>query len=341
MLLSESNKIPPRRNSGSQFSRKSSFSNALRGKRYSIALKLKQNDEVEDEYIDEIQAGSIRDISFENDSLDSSRALSCSNRSDSIENYDEEQNTEKSVPVPNPPLICLPDGNLRTFWDIYMAFILFVVAFYVPFRVCLQWNEDVSETRKFVFILDRFIDITFAIDIILNFFSAYIDDDGITVVTDRRKIILRYLKGYFLIDVIATIPFQYILSHSTSSLNKVGKLGRIPRVMKILKIIRLLKLLQIYKLQKFLEDLEIMYNVHSGVSRMFKILVIVFTAAHLVGCFWFLIGISGDSNDMLDGGWVYRYGYNNKGLSAQYISAVYWAFSTLTTVGMLFFQLKI
>ena len=241
---------------------------------------------------------------------------------------DSEVNEKITLNVQNPSYILLPNGKFRTKWDVYMAIVLSFVAFYVPFRVCLQWNESDFGHFGAAFWLDRWIDLTFGIDIILNFFTAYTEKDG-TIVTNPRKIGLRYLQGSFLIDIIATMPFQYILSHSTSSLNKVGKIGRIPKVMKILRIIRLLKLLRVYRLQQFLIELEIIYNIHHGVSRMVKIVVVVLTAAHIVGCFWYLVGLSG-GNDMIDGGWVYRYGYDEKQTGAKYISSIYWAFSTLT-----------
>ena len=62
---------------------------------------------------------------------------------------------------------------------------------------------------------------------------------------------MRYFKGYFLFDVIATIPFSYILSSSNGSLvaNKLGKLGRLPRMVRFLKAVRLLKLLRVYKVR--------------------------------------------------------------------------------------------
>eukprot|EP00986_Skeletonema_menzelii_P018432 scaffold26639_cov151-Skeletonema_menzelii.AAC.8 len=55
----------------------------------------------------------------------------------------------------------------------------------------------------------------------------------------------------------------------------------------------------------------------------------------MVGCFWFLIGISGGGgqSDNLNQGWVYRYHLDTEVRWVQYIASMYWAFSTLTTVG--------
>lgn len=60
-----------------------------------------------------------------------------------------------------------------------------------------------------------------------------------------------HLEGYFFFDLIATIPFSYILSSTSGSLiaNKLGKLGRLPRMVRFLKAVRLLKLLRVYKVR--------------------------------------------------------------------------------------------
>ena len=111
--------------------------------------------------------------------------------------------------------------------------------------------------------------------------------------------------------------------------------------------------MRVYRLQKFIRDIEHNYNVHHGVSRMFNIIIVVLLATHLVGCVWYFLGIQGDfleekerctyeediENNMADyteGGWVCREGYLDIGDDSngqRYIASLYWAFSTLTTVG--------
>ena len=95
---------------------------------------------------------------------------------------------------------------------------------------------------------------------------------------------------------------------------------------------RLLKLLRVYKLHEYIQSLEVQYNVHHGISRMIKIVLLIMLVTHLVGCFWFLIGLSGGEGT-LNGGWVFRYYLEESHKATQYVASMYWAFSTLTTVG--------
>lgn len=52
---------------------------------------------------------------------------------------------------------------------------------------------------------------------------------------------------------------------------------------------------------------------------MIKIIMLILLVTHLVGCFWFLIGLSGGGDD-LNGGWVYRYYLESSPRSAQYVA---------------------
>lgn len=55
--------------------------------------------------------------------------------------------------------------------------------------------------------LDTVISVIFAIDVFVNFFSAYHDQD-FQIVDSRKAIALRYLASWFLIDVASVIPFD-------------------------------------------------------------------------------------------------------------------------------------
>lgn len=57
------------------------------------------------------------------------------------------------------------------------------------------------------------VDLLFLVDIMVNFFSAYQMEDGFEQVDDRKTICINYIKGWFLIDIVAIIPFD-IFIHS-------------------------------------------------------------------------------------------------------------------------------
>ena len=85
------------------------------------------------------------------------------------------------------------------------------------------------------------------------------------------------------------------------------------------------------KLKDFITKLETEYNIHHGITRMIKILATVLLVTHLAGCFWHLVGLaSGD--DVYEGGWIYRYSYQEESIPARYCASLYWAFSTVRMI---------
>ena len=79
------------------------------------------------------------------------------------------------------------------------------------------------------------------------------------------RIACNYLKGFFFVDLLATIPFGYILTETRlAQAGKVGKLGKLPKMIRVIRAVRLLKLLRVYKIQLFILRLETEFNIHHG-----------------------------------------------------------------------------
>jgi len=208
-----------------------------------------------------------------------------------------------------------------------MSLLLIYIAFHVPYRVCLYWDDD-SVTSSME-IVENISDCFFWFDIFLNFNTAVIDGETGKLTTSRRGIALRYAKGFLIIDVLASFPFAAVGGSSAKTLNKTGRLMRLSKGVRLL---RLLKLMRVVKLQQMLHMLESEFSIHHGLSRMAKIIFMVMLVTHVVGCMWYLVGKTGGS-DTVNGGWQWRENYSNHTRSEQYVTSLYWAFSTLTTVG--------
>lgn len=54
------------------------------------------------------------------------------------------------------------------------------------------------------------MDVTFIVDILINFRTTYVDIAD-EVESDPAKIAMHYLRGWFLIDLVAAIPFDLLL----------------------------------------------------------------------------------------------------------------------------------
>ena len=86
--------------------------------------------------------------------------------------------------------------------------------------------------------LDIFVDCVFFIDIIVNFFIAYYDDNY-KLVDSHWRIAFNYLTTWFLVDFFSILPFSIVFD----TLNNYSALGRLSRVSKLYKIVKMAKLL--------------------------------------------------------------------------------------------------
>lgn len=64
------------------------------------------------------------------------------------------------------------------------------------------------------------VDITFIIDIAINFRTTYVNKND-EVVSAPSKIALHYFRGWFLIDLVAAIPFDLLIAGSSAETDEV------------------------------------------------------------------------------------------------------------------------
>lgn len=82
-----------------------------------------------------------------------------------------------------------------------MILLLFYTATFVPFRTA--FIDDVTpEFERF----EVTVDILFACDLIVNFISAYVDNDR-KLEIKIKVIASNYIRSWFFFDVAACIPF--------------------------------------------------------------------------------------------------------------------------------------
>ena len=97
----------------------------------------------------------------------------------------------------------------------------------------------------------------FALDIFVAFNSAFYDEDY-KVIDDRKIIARTYLKGWFLIDFFAIIPFEFLFKSLTNlgEYNGIIKIIRLAKIYKLIKLTRLIKMFKMFKRSnKFFEVL--------------------------------------------------------------------------------------
>jgi Ion transport protein len=67
-----------------------------------------------------------------------------------------------------------------------------------------------TETQTQILLVYSTVDVTFVIDILINFRTTFVNGQD-EVVSHPGRIAIHYLTGWFLIDLVAAIPFDLLL----------------------------------------------------------------------------------------------------------------------------------
>jgi hyperpolarization activated cyclic nucleotide-gated potassium channel 2 len=197
--------------------------------------------------------------------------------------------------------IIMPGTKFHTVWNIIVILLLFYTGTVVPFRTAF-----VDTTTVGMQYFEGFIDILFIIDLFVNFITAYENEDK--RVEDRLgKIVVNYLSGWFLLDLFACIPFQFIFNTEGGGggkYNKLVRLARLPRLYRLLRILRVFKIMKTMKQNNNFKKYFQWFRMNPGISRMLKVLILVIFLVHLTACFWYL---TAKLDDFHPDTWVMRH----------------------------------
>ncbi|XP_028289441.1 voltage-gated inwardly rectifying potassium channel KCNH7 [Parambassis ranga] len=223
----------------------------------------------------------------------------------------------------------------KAVWDWLILLLVIYTAILTPYSAAFLLNDQEDQKRREcgyscspLNVVDLIVDIMFIIDILINFRTTYVNLNE-EVVSHPAKIAIHYFKGWFLIDMVAAIPFDLLIfgSGSDETTTLIG----------LLKTARLLRLVRVArKLDRYSEY---------GAAVLMLLMCIFALIAHWLACIWYAIGNM--EKPYLDHkiGWLdnlgvsigKRYNYSDPSsgpsIKDKYVTALYFTFSSLTSVG--------
>mmetsp|Transcript_28161 Transcript_28161/g.42627 ORF Transcript_28161/g.42627 Transcript_28161/m.42627 type:complete len:144 (+) Transcript_28161:594-1025(+) len=128
-----------------------------------------------------------------------------------------------------------PEDVFKRVWDVFICLTLIFTCLVVPVRIAF-----VDFDTSVWVIINESIDAIFVADIIITFNTAFYDKD-FRLIHHRKQIAITYFRSWFLIDLLAVVPFDMIMS-SNSEVVSISKLGRMYRLTKLTRLIRIMKL---------------------------------------------------------------------------------------------------
>lgn len=117
-------------------------------------------------------------------------------------------------------------GVFKGFWDWMILVSTFYVAILVPFNAAFAKSDrqtmvsDVIVEALFIFgefpslmvtikFYSHFACFFFILDILFNFRTTFVSSKG-EVVSDSKLIAINYLRGWFVLDLLAALPFDHL-----------------------------------------------------------------------------------------------------------------------------------
>ncbi|XP_059060720.1 potassium/sodium hyperpolarization-activated cyclic nucleotide-gated channel 2 isoform X3 [Achroia grisella] len=214
-----------------------------------------------------------------------------------------------------------PCSSFRFYWDLCMLLLLVANLIILPVAISF-FNDDLS-THWIAF--NCLSDTIFLIDIVVNFRTGIMQQDNAEqVILDPKLIAKHYLRTWFFLDLISSIPLDYIFLifnqvNDFSDSFQILHAGRALRILRLAKLLSLVRLLRLSRLVRYVSQWEEVYflNMASVFMRIFNLICMMLLIGHWSGCLQFLVpmlqGFPSNSwvaiNELEEASWLEQYSW--------------------------------
>ncbi|KAH3873160.1 hypothetical protein DPMN_036387 [Dreissena polymorpha] len=264
--------------------------------------------------------------------------------SEELSTIEQAQDHGARIQRTQPDFVILHYSPFKAVWDWVILILVLYTAVFTPYQTAFLLNEDestmrlnrnaatrsqTSDTTKAspLVIIDLIVDLMFILDILINFRTSYLHNGE--VIMDQKKIAINYVKGWFLIDTVAAIPFDLLLFGSgTSDTMTIAGILKTARLLRLLRVIR--------RIEQFAEY---------GAAVLLLLMVTFSLVGHWLACAFYAIAYW--ERPHLDGniGWldhlaqqlnepfIVNVTSSGPSIKTKYITALYFTFTSLTSIG--------
>ncbi|KAK9697777.1 hypothetical protein RND81_08G060700 [Saponaria officinalis] len=211
--------------------------------------------------------------------------------------------------------VILPFDRRYRIWELFLVLLVLYTAWISPFEFGFMNGPTMP-----VSIIDNVVNGFFAVDIILSFFVAYLDNKTYLLIDEPKLIAKKYALSFRLgFDVVSTIPSEFVLKIVPASKHAYG-------------VFNMFRLWRLHRVSSLFSMMEKDRNFNYFWVRCIKLIFVTVFAVHCAGCFYYHIAahyhdkkatwIGASMEDFLQ-----------FSIWTRYIMSVYWAITTLSTVG--------
>ena len=235
--------------------------------------------------------------------------------------YDSINDDEEEIDEDENEYLIFPKSYFKYYWDFFIFIIILFTLIFLPLQICFFINNCSC----------FFIDIIYLIDLILNFFMAYYDKEE-NLIVNHKKIILYYIFGWFIVDLVSFIPFNSLKYLNILSIDFYYIcLLRLTKYFKIYNCsnfyyIKVLKKIFFFNKKVKSSIKNFSFN-HKGVINLLKNIFRIIIILHILSCVWIYIQLI-NLETFIKINDIHKFEYFNL-----YLSSLYFNFVTIFTVG--------
>ena len=182
-------------------------------------------------------------------------------------------------------LIINPKGRYMHCWDMVALVALLLTAVATPFEVAFvrfapeTIGEATSQgTKARWFFFNRAVDAAFSVDMVQTFFIPFRDPKhGGRLCKNHRRIFWNYVRGFFILDFLAAIPYDLIV------MTTGGGILKMLRLIRLIRVARLGRIKAIF--QRYMQRVTVNYAVLALCQFAFFLLLSV----HWIACIWGMV----------------------------------------------------
>ena len=184
-----------------------------------------------------------------------------------------------------------PTSRFMQRWDPLMMTMLIFVAIVTPYEVAFL------ETKLSpLFWINRGVDVIFILDMAVQFCLMYESNQligGPVFVKDPSKIAKRYLKSWFLVDLVSILPFEIaaVTQKGSSSTLKRMKIIRVVRLLKLLRLVRIMRQSRIFR------HIEVNISISYSIINICKYVIVMLCVSHWFACIWGIMPVLENRKD--------------------------------------------
>eukprot|EP00963_Diacronema_lutheri_P009147 scaffold818_cov388-Pavlova_lutheri.AAC.23 len=220
--------------------------------------------------------------------------------------------------------IILPNSPKYTAWWSATVGGAMITGFVIPYVISFPNYVGLAPYNDAGAIIQYLLETMFLIDIIINFNLAYYVRNQL--IMDRKSIAKKYFSFMFWVDLVGVFPFDIVALAIAGQLDSQSSLGS------YLGLFRLLQLVRLYRFDALVKFLQYQHKVSLLLVTFLRNLFYVLFLSNVGACgFYFIARQEGFGSES----WIQQgpIDFEEASTAELYIVALYWALSTLETIG--------